>query len=176
MQVNQLEIKDLYELISYEVKDNRGSFLNIFRSQGEDFNEIWGRRNIMQINISDTRLVGSIRGLHMQDSPFCEAKIVRCLKGKVWDIAVDLRSDSDTYTQWCAVELSPDKLNAMFIPEGFAHGFQVLEPDSKLMYIHSGKWIEKAEIGFRWDDPKLNIQWPISLTEISEKDMAFKFL
>ena len=176
MQVKQLDIQGLFELIAYEVKDNRGSFINLFRSQNEDFKKIWGSRNIQQINISNNTLVGSIRGLHMQASPFTEAKIVRCLTGKVWDVAVDLRLDSDTYTKWCAVELSADKLNAMFIPEGFAHGFQVLEPNSKLIYMHSCSWMEQAEIGVRWDDPKLNIQWPLSLTEISNKDKSFQFL
>ncbi len=176
MIVNQLDIKDLYELISHEFKDNRGSFVNLFRTENEDFKKIWGTRNVSQINISINNLVGCIRGLHLQSHPFSEAKIVRCLKGKAWDVAVDLRLNSDTYTKWCAVELSPDKFNAMFIPEGFAHGFQVLESDTQLMYIHSGQWMKHAEVGARWDDPKLNIKWPLSLTEISTKDKAFKFL
>ncbi len=91
MQVIQLGLQGLYELIPYEVKDNRGSFINLFRLENEAFKKIWGSRNIMQINFSHTSSVGCIRGLHMQASPFSEAKIVRCLKGKVWDIAVDLR-------------------------------------------------------------------------------------
>lgn len=176
MKVNQLDIKCLYEFISTEVKDNRGSFVNIFRTENEHFKKIWGSRNVTQINISNNNLVGCIRGLHMQSPPYSEAKIVRCLKGKAWDVAVDLRFNSETYTKWCAVELSPDKCNAMFIPEGFAHGFQVLEANTKLMYIHSGQWIKHSEIGARWDDPKLNIRWPLSLTEISNKDKSFKYL
>ena len=176
MQVKKLYIEGLYEIISNEVKDKRGSFVNLFRLKNQDFIKIWGDRNLMQINISNNLFSGCIRGLHMQASPFTEAKIVSCLKGKVWDVAVDLRVGSDTYTKWCAVELSPEKLNSIFIPEGFAHGFQVLESDSQLMYMHSGTWIQQSEIGFRWDDPKLNIQWPLSLTEISDKDSSFKLL
>lgn len=176
MQIKSLDIQGLYELISHEVKDNRGSFINIFRSQNEDFKKIWGARNVNQVNISNNILVGCIRGLHMQASPSSEVKIVHCLKGKVWDVAVDLRLESDSYSKWCAVELSPDKFNAMFIPEGFAHGFQVLEPSSQLMYLHSGQWNKECEIGARWDDPKLNIQWPLPLTEISKKDQSFQFL
>ena len=176
MKVNELDIKGLYELISTEVKDNRGSFLNIFRTENEDFKKIWGSRNVTQINISNNNLVGCIRGLHMQSHPYSEAKIVRCLQGKAWDVAVDLRLNSETYTKCCAVELCPERFNAIFIPEGFAHGFQVLEANTKLMYIHSGQWIKHSEIGARWDDPKLNIRWPLSLTEISNKDKSFKYL
>ena len=176
MKINSLDLNGLYELISYEKKDNRGSFINLFRVDNEQFKKIWANRKIVQINISNNKKVGTIRGLHMQEAPYSEAKIVRCLQGKVWDVAVDLRPDSDTYCCWCAVELSPEKLNSIFIPEGFAHGFQVLKRDSQLLYLHTGEWKADAEKGFRWDDLKLGIKWPLPLTEISSKDQFLPYL
>ena len=117
-----------------------------------------------------------IRGLHYQSPPYEEAKLVRCLKGKVWDVAVDLRQKSITYGCWHAVELSPELGNAIFIPEGFAHGFQVLSPNSELLYIHSNIWVKDFERGIRFDDPVLAINWPLKPTEISKRDLSLPTL
>ena len=132
----------------------------------------WGDRGIAQVNLSRTEAVGTIRGLHLQAEPHSEAKLVRCLRGRVWDVAVDLRQDSATYGQWHAVELSPDQGNALLIPEGCAHGFQVLEPGSELLYLHSGAWEPEAETGVRWDDPTLAIAWPLPAGGLSERDCS----
>ena len=120
--------------------------------------------------------MGTIRGLHLQGPPHSEAKLVRCLKGKVWDVAVDLRRDSATNGHWQAVELTPERCNALFIPEGCAHGFQVLQPGSELLYLHSGAWVPEMETGVRWDDPQLAIAWPLSPSEISDRDLSFLFM
>lgn len=163
-------IKDLYELKGEKYSDNRGEFLNIFRIQEKEFKNIWRDRDIEQINISKNKKVGTIRGLHYQNQPYEEAKIIRCLKGKVWDVAVDLRKTSTTYGKWHSVVLDSTLDNSFFIPEGFAHGFQVLEANSELLYIHSSKWISSSEKGLRWNDKKLLIEWPLPCSEISIKD------
>ena len=163
-------IKGVFELKSQPFMDARGAFLNAFRAQEESFIGSWGNRGIAQVNLSRSEVVGTIRGLHLQAPPHSEAKLVRCLKGRVWDVAVDLRGDSATFGQWHAVELNPERSNALLIPEGCAHGFQVLEPSSKLLYLHSGAWVPEAETGVRWDSPQLAVSWPLPPTELSERD------
>lgn len=169
-------INGVFELISQPFVDARGAFLNAFRAQEESFVNSWGGRGIAQVNHSRTENIGTIRGLHLQASPHSEAKLVRCLKGRVWDVAVDLRFDSSSFGQWQAVELTPELGNALFIPEGCAHGFQVLESGSELIYLHSGAWVPEAETGVRWDDPFLAISWPLPVIQVSDRDRALSFL
>lgn len=164
------------ELRCYPFRDERGSFLNVYRKQEPAFSEIWGDREICQVNHSLTADIGVVRGLHLQTYPFCEAKLVRCLRGCVWDVAVDLRTKSPTFGKWHAVELSPRSANALLIPEGCAHGFQVLEKNSELLYIHSAPWSSLAEYGVRYDDPQLAISWPLSPMGLSERDLSLPFL
>ena len=169
-------IKGVFELHTQPFIDQRGAFLNAFRAQEPAFMASWGNRAIAQVNFSRTEVVGTIRGLHLQAEPHSEAKLVRCLRGRVWDLAVDLRTDSTTYGLWHAQELSPDQGNAMLIPEGCAHGFQVLEPGSELLYLHSGAWVPEAETGFRWDDPTLAIAWPLPAVGLSDRDRNLPLL
>ncbi len=169
-------IHGVFELRSQPFTDARGAFLNGFRAQDEAFVEAWGDRSIAQVNLSRTEAVGAIRGIHLQAQPYSEAKLVRCLKGRVWDVAVDLRPDSTTSGQWQAVELTPDRCNALLIPEGCAHGFQVLQSDSELLYLHSGAWVPEVEMGVRWNDPQLAIPWPLPPTELSERDRSLPML
>ena len=169
-------IYGVFELLGKPFADNRGAFLNAFRAQEPAFAEAWGDRGIAQVNLSRTESVGTIRGLHLQAPPHSEAKLVRCLRGRVWDVAVDLRQDSASYGQWHAVELSSERANVLLIPEGCAHGFQVQEPGSELLYLHSGAWVPEAETGVRWDDPQLAIDWPFPVTEMSHRDRALPLL
>jgi dTDP-4-dehydrorhamnose 3,5-epimerase len=175
-ELRRTPINGVFELLAQPFADHRGAFLNAFRAQELAFMGSWGDRGIAQVNISRTEAVGTIRGLHLQAEPFSEAKLVRCLRGHVWDVAVDLRQDSATYGHWHAVELSPEQSNALLIPEGCAHGFQVLEPGSELLYLHSGAWVPEAETGVRWDDPKLAIAWPLPVTDLSVRDRDLSFL
>jgi len=124
----------------------------------------------VQINHSRTATVGAVRGLHFQNPPHAEMKLVRCLKGRVWDVAVDVRRDSPTFLCWHGEELIPADLRMMVIPEGFAHGFQVLEPDSELLYLHTASYAPGVERGLRYDDPALGIAWPLAATELSARD------
>ena len=169
-------IAAVLELVGNPFCDKRGAFLNAFRIQEPAFAKAWGERAIAQVNLSRTEAVGAIRGLHLQAPCHSEAKLVRCLRGRVWDVAVDLRPASTSYAQWHAVELSPERANALLIPEGCAHGFQVLEPGSELLYLHSGAWVPEAETGVRWDDPQLAIDWPLQLSELSERDRGLAWL
>ena len=166
----------MLELVTQPFSDQRGAFLNAFRGQDSAFAKAWGIRVIAQVNVSRTETVGTIRGLHLQAPPHSEAKLVRCLRGRVWDVAVDLRPDSATYCHWHAVELSSERSNALLIPEGCAHGFQVLEQCSELLYLHSGDWVPEAETGLRFDDPQLAIPWPLTPLGLSERDLALPLL
>jgi dTDP-4-dehydrorhamnose 3,5-epimerase len=124
--------------------DERGFFTRLFCHN--ELGELIGARQIVQINQSSTRTVGAVRGLHYQHGPSAEMKLVRCIKGKVWDVAVDLRAGSPTFLYWHAEELSAENAHMMVIPEGFAHGFQVLEEDSELLYLHQlrGPWCRRT--------------------------------
>lgn len=164
------KIAGVFELVGCPFSDQRGAFLNGFRAQEQVFMEAWGSRPIAQVNFSRTEAVGTVRGLHCQRSPHGEAKLVRCLRGLVWDVAVDLRLGSSTHGQWHAVELRPDAANALVIPEGCAHGFQVLQPSSELLYLHSGAWVPEAETGVHCHDPDLAIAWPLTPLGLSHRD------
>lgn len=169
-------IAGIFEIVTHPFVDNRGVFLNAFRTQDLSFTGVWRERPIAQVNLSQTNTVGAIRGLHLQAYPHGEAKLVRCLRGRVWDVAVDLRKDSETFGQWHSIELTPQNGKALFIPEGCAHGFQVLEPDSELLYLHSGEWVQTAETGVRWDDADLAIAWPLPPKELSARDRSLPLL
>jgi dTDP-4-dehydrorhamnose 3,5-epimerase len=169
-------IAGVLELVGQTFSDHRGAFLNAFRAQEPPFTRAWGHRSIAQVNLSRTEAVGAVRGLHLQAAPHSEAKLVRCLRGRVWDVAVDLRPGSPTYGQWHGVELSPGTGKALLIPEGCAHGFQVLEPGSELLYLHSGGWVPEAETGVRYNDPRLAIRWPLAPLGLSARDMALPLL
>ena len=175
-ELRSTSIVGVWELLGHSSRDSRGAFLNAFRSQESAFMEAWGKRPISQVNMSRTDQVGSVRGLHLQAPPHSEAKLVRCIRGRVWDVAVDLRDSSSTFGRWHAVELSPKQGNALLIPEGCAHGFQVLEASSELLYLHSGAWVPEAEGGIRWDDAKLAIDWPLPVAALSERDQLLPCL
>jgi dTDP-4-dehydrorhamnose 3,5-epimerase len=154
--------------------DQRGTFMRLFCQ--EELQEILGSRNIMQANQSCTRDIGTVRGLHYQHAPHTEMKMVRCLKGKVWDVVVDLRSGSPTFLKWHAEELSSANNRMVVIPEGCAHGFQVLEADSELLYLHSAAYSSSAEGGIRPTDPGLSISWPLAVKNLSDRDLNHPLL
>jgi len=169
-------IGGVIELVGQPFADHRGAFFNAFRAQELAFAQAWGVRSIAQVNLSRTEVVGTVRGLHLQAAPHGEAKLVRCLRGRVWDVAVDLRPDSSTYGHWHAVELSPASAKALLIPEGCAHGYQVLEPGSELLYLHSRAWVPEAETGVCFNDPRLAIAWPLPPKGLSDRDRALPLL
>jgi dTDP-4-dehydrorhamnose 3,5-epimerase len=161
-------IPGLLEITSTAFLDARGSFLSAYRR--EDFAPWWGERPVDQVNVSRTERVGAIRGLHGQHGASAEAKLVRCLRGRVFDVAVDLRTDSPAFGQWQGIELSPGSSNAWLIPEGCLHGFQVLEPGSELLYVHSAPYRPADQLGVVWNDPDLGIRWPLPPVDLSLRD------
>ena len=148
--------------------DPRGAFSRLYCE--DELASLIGPRRIVQINHSRIATIGAVRGLHYQRSPHAEMKLVRCLKGRVWDVAVDLRRESPTFLRWHAEELTPANARMMVIPEGFAHGFQVLEPESELLYLHTAFYATVAEGGLRHNDPRLAIHWPLAVAELSPRD------
>jgi dTDP-4-dehydrorhamnose 3,5-epimerase len=161
-------ISGVYILQSNGFCDHRGRFARAF--DRDLLAPVFGARTICQVNLSQTRARGALRGLHYQVPPHAEAKLVRCLRGAVLDVAVDLRAGSPTFLQHVAVELRPEHANALFIPEGCAHGFQLLEPDSELLYIHTAPYVPGSEGGLRFDDPRLAIPWPLPPADLSDRD------
>jgi len=162
-------IAGLYVLQRKPIADSRGYFERLFCA-GELEDLLQGRR-IEQINHSVTSFRGAVRGLHFQYPPHAETKIVMCLKGEVFDVAVDLRRGSPHFLRWHAEVLSGENHRAFFIPEGFAHGFQVLSDGCELLYLHTAPYRPDAEGGVDALDPALNIRWSLPVTERSARDM-----
>jgi dTDP-4-dehydrorhamnose 3,5-epimerase len=154
--------------------DHRGSFQRLFCANEEQ--HIVGTRRIVQINQSITRAVGAVRGLHYQKPPMAEMKIVRCLRGRVFDVAVDLRKDSPSFLKWTAVELFPNNHRSFIIPEGCAHGFQVLEENSELLYLHTAFYSSSDEGAVRCDDPMVGVAWPLPARDLSARDSLHPYL
>jgi dTDP-4-dehydrorhamnose 3,5-epimerase len=155
-------------------QDERGSFARFFCRN--ELSELMGDKQILQINHSITTKVGAIRGLHYQLQPRAEMKFVRCLFGAVWDVAVDLRTDSPTRYKWHAQTLKAQDGLMMVIPEGFAHGFQALENNSSLLYLHTEYFSKSDEAGLMFNDPMLSINWPLAVTDLSLRDRSHPFI
>lgn len=151
-------------------EDPRGAFTRLYCLQ--NLADVMGPRQILQINHSRTVSAGAVRGMHFQLPPHAEMKLVRCIRGRVWDVLVDLRAGSPTFLQWYAQELDMESARMLVIPEGCAHGFQALEPNSELMYLHTAFYTPSAEAGLRHDDPVLRIRWPMAPVELSPRDRS----
>jgi dTDP-4-dehydrorhamnose 3,5-epimerase len=156
------------------IEDDRGGFSRYYCA--EEFREAGLRKPIVQINQTFTRKMGAVRGLHFQHPPYAEAKIVSCLSGSVFDIAVDIRQGSPTFLCWHGEILSAANHKCVLIPEGFAHGFQTLVDECVLFYLHSESYHPQAECALNVADPTLGIVWPLSMTEISGRDRAHPFI
>ena len=154
--------------------DTRGSFSEDYNY--EKFSKIGITDSFVQDNISISKKKGTIRGLHFQVPPRSEMKLIRCLKGAIWDVAVDLRSGSPTFLSSFGVRLSSENLTMLVIPEGFAHGFQTLEPDTELLYLHTEFYAPLLEGGVRFDDPIFDIKWPLTPSEVSERDKSHELI
>lgn len=174
MKITPLAIQGAALVRGEPFADDRGAFARLFCVDA--LADVFGQRAVVQANHSRTRAVGALRGLHFQHAPHAEMKLVRCLRGRVWDVLVDLRAGSRTFLQWHAEELSPGNAAMLVIPEGCAHGFQVLEADSELLYLHTAPYTPQAEGGVRHDDPALCIRWPMPVTDLSARDRSHPFL
>lgn len=152
------------------IEDARG-FLSRFYC-AEEFANYGFNKPISQINHTLTRSKGAVRGLHYQQPPYAEIKLVSCLKGEIFDVAVDLRKDSPTYLQWHGEVLSEHNQRSLLIPEGFAHGFQTLTENCELIYLHSAPYVKEAEAALNVTDSRVGIKWPLEITELSERDRS----
>jgi dTDP-4-dehydrorhamnose 3,5-epimerase len=174
MKILENPFKNAFVLQVEPYIDHRGKFGRIYCQ--DELKQIGHYKQIVQINHSLTRKRGAVRGMHFQHPPKAEIKMVKCLRGSVFDVIVDLRRDSDTLLQWYGEILSDDNLKMMYVPEGFAHGFQTLEEKTELLYLHTEFYSPEHEGGVRYNDPRLNISWPVEVTEVSEKDQEYPLL
>lgn len=154
--------------------DHRGVFARFFCEK--ELSKLIGDRHIVNANFSRTLKKGVIRGLHFQRPPHAEMKLVRCIHGAVYDVIVDIRKSSPTFLKWFGIELNAENMKMLCIPEGFAHGFQVLEEPSEMLYLHSEFYSKEHEGALNYSDPVLAIQWPLEVTDISERDKNHKMI
>jgi dTDP-4-dehydrorhamnose 3,5-epimerase len=150
--------------------DDRGFFARVFCT--EQFRAHGLVPEVVQINTSFSREAGTVRGLHFQRAPAIESKVVRCLRGAIRDVIVDLRANSPQYGQWEAVELIAEDRDMIYVPQGFAHGFQTLLPDTELLYLHGAAYSPDHEGGVAHDDPDLGIHWALPVINLSPRDAA----
>jgi dTDP-4-dehydrorhamnose 3,5-epimerase len=168
MKFTETDLKDAYIIDLERLSDDRGFFArgyceNEFKEQGID-------ARIVQANVSYNHQKGTMRGMHYQEEPHGEAKLVRCTKGGIYDAIIDVRRESPTYKDWIGVELNEENRRMLYVPEGFAHGFITLEDNVEVTYQVSEFYTPGAEHGIKYDDPAFNINWPVEIEVISEKD------
>ena len=150
--------------------DERGFFARTWCRR--EFEEHGIDADFVQVSVSYNRLAGTLRGMHFQRPPHAETKLVRCVRGAVYDVIVDLRRDSDSYGRWTGLELSANNRRGLLVPAGFAHGFITLDDNTEVLYQISAYFTPGSGAGLRHDDPKLGIEWPIPVKVIAEKDRA----
>jgi dTDP-4-dehydrorhamnose 3,5-epimerase len=154
--------------------DERGFFARTFCAR--EFEAAGLRSTVAQANLAFNRQAGTLRGLHFQRPPAAEAKLVRCTRGRVFDVAVDIRPDSPSYLAHVGVVLDPEARRALYVPEGCAHGYLTLADDTEVSYLVSEFYTPEAEGGLRWDDPRLAIDWPAPVHVVSAKDAGWPLL
>lgn len=164
----ETKLKGAYIIDVKRLEDERGFFGRSYCER--EFEQYGLNTNMVQANVSHNIKKGTLRGMHMQLAPHSETKLVRCTRGSIYDVIVDLREDSPTFKQWIGVELTADSFRMLFVPEGFAHGFITLEDNTDVTYQVTQFYTPGAEKGFRYDDPAFNISWPIEPVIVSAKD------
>ena len=172
MKFKESRLKDVFIIELEKIEDERGFF-----ARSWDY-EIFKQHNlspeIVQCSISFNKKKGTLRGLHYQSSPYEETKIVRCTKGRVYEVVLDLRKKSKTYKHWQSIELNQDDYKILYVPEGFALGFQTLKDNTELFYQMSKKYMPEFSRGIHYKDPEFKIEWPQKVKVISERDMSFE--
>lgn len=171
MLFNETELKGAFIVDLEQRADNRGFFARTWCQH--EFAQQGMVARIVQANMSYNIHKGTLRGMHFQNAPYMETKLVRAVRGAIYDVIIDLRADSPTYKRWIGVELTADNRRALFVPEGFAHGFQTLTDDADVMYQVSEFYTPGAEGGLRYNDSAFDIQWPLPVSVISDKDASW---
>jgi len=171
MKFKKTKLEGAYVIELEKHKDERGFFVRVWDKK--QFENMGLSCEIQECSVSFNKKKGTIRGMHYQEPPYEEVKLVSCTKGKIFDVIVDLRKKSTTFKEWISVELSAENHKIIYVPEGFAHGFQTLEDDSEVFYMISQIYRPEYARGVRWNDPVFKIKWPLEKTIISEKDQSF---
>jgi len=174
LNIKSTSLEGLKLLTRSPISDERGFFARLFCS--DELKLANWTKPISQINLSYTKKKGTVRGMHYQNPPYAEMKVISCIKGSIWDVAIDLRSSSPTFMKWESFELSESNGQALFIPPGYAHGFQSLTDDAELIYFHSSPYNKDAERGVNPTDPLVGINWPIKISTISKRDEDMAFI
>jgi dTDP-4-dehydrorhamnose 3,5-epimerase len=170
----ETKLRGAYVIEPDLIKDERGFFARTWSA--EEFSAHGLNPNIAQCNTSLNKLKGTLRGMHYQIAPDEEAKLVRCTAGAIYDVMIDLRPDSPTWAQWFGVELTFQNRLMVYVPEGFAHGYQTLADDTEILYQVSAYYHPESARGVRWDDPAFGIEWPLKISVISERDSSHPFI
>jgi dTDP-4-dehydrorhamnose 3,5-epimerase len=174
MKFSETQLKGAYIITPDFIEDERGFLARVFCRR--EFEEHGLNSCLVQCNISFNNTKGTLRGMHYQIPPHAEAKLVRCTAGAVYDVIVDLRTASPTFRQWFATELSAESRELLYIPEGFAHGFQTLTDNTEVAYQHSTFYSPDSARGLRFEDPLLGIEWPLAVGVISPRDRSYPFM
>lgn len=168
MLFEELDLPGVYRIQLEPREDQRGFFARLFCRH--EMEQAGLNPAVTQINNTLTRLPGTVRGLHFQRPPAAESRTIRCVRGAIRDVAVDLRADSPHFGTWTSIELNEENRTLVHIPSGFAHGFQTLRPDTELIYLHSGTYRPEHEDGISPVDEELDIDWPLEIACLSERD------
>lgn len=168
---HETKIEGAYLITPERLQDERGFFARTWGAS--DFQERGLASSLAQCSISFNRKKGTLRGLHFQVAPAEQPKLVRCTMGAIYDVIVDVRAESATFRQWLAVELTEDNRQMLFIPQGFAHGFQTLCDDTEVFYQMGASFAPEHQRGFRWNDPSFGVAWPLGVTVISDRDANY---
>jgi len=174
LKFSKTPFEGVYIILPQLIKDQRGGFGRIFCEN--EFKRIDYLNNIVQINYSHTKEIGTVRGMHYQKPPMMEIKMVKCLSGSIYDVIIDLREGSRTFLKWHSEILSKENGYMIYIPKGFAHGFQTLEPNCELMYFHTEFYSPDLESAVRFDDPRIRIKWPLDVNGVSYRDRSHALL
>jgi dTDP-4-dehydrorhamnose 3,5-epimerase len=168
MKFTATEIQDVFVVELEKREDERGFFARGFCQR--EFDDHGMISQVVQANISYNRFKGTMRGMHYQVAPCEETKFLRCTKGSIYDVIIDMRPESATYKKWFGVELTDKNYKMLYVPRNFAHGFQTLEDETEVMYLVSEFYAPHTERGIRYDDPAFDIHWPLAVSQISDKD------
>jgi dTDP-4-dehydrorhamnose 3,5-epimerase len=170
MKFTQTQLPGAFIIEIQRLEDERGFFARTFCQR--EFQEHGLNPNLAQCNLSYNKVKGTLRGMHFQAAPYQEAKLVCCKHGAIRDVIIDIRPDSPTYMNYFAIDLTSTTHNALYVPEGFAHGFLTLEPETYVFYQMTEFYVPDAARGFRWNDPAFNIKWNADIQMISERDAS----
>lgn len=168
---SETKLKDAYLIEVQKFEDNRGFFGRTFCQK--ELEKLGLSARVAQANVSYNKRKGTLRGMHYQEAPYGETKLVRCTRGAILDVIIDVRPGSSTYKQWIGVELTQGNYTMLYVPENFAHGFQTLADDTEVIYQVSQFYTPGSERGIRYNDPAFGIDWPLEVSVISDKDAGW---